>query len=272
MNKYIPLFEEYDELVDSVDFPSVYDKDGKVDILDAKIYDKYHYIIRTENIHAFSNKPTEMKVAYNLKGDYIGGEDDAKEICKKRGIKPEVIEGHKVCSIGFNEEEQKWYGWSHRAIYGFTIGSEVDKKSSAFEASNKDEFLDSLKAWYVEDDLYSNVKFTHTDKGVQIDYDIIPNSLKESHGRIMGIINRINTDRVNELSVLKYFTNKVTEFNPLNEMLQDYVTLHNINEKAKITHTSHFEEYPEEWGMGTWTAKTLEDAKLMAIAFAKSVS
>lgn len=24
--------------------------------------------------------------------------------------------------IGFSEKEQKWYGWSHRAIYGFKIG------------------------------------------------------------------------------------------------------------------------------------------------------
>ena len=24
--------------------------------------------------------------------------------------------------IGFSEKEQKWYGWSHRAIYGFKVG------------------------------------------------------------------------------------------------------------------------------------------------------
>ena len=30
-------------------------------------------------------------------------------------------------SIGFSEKEQKWYGWSHRAIYGFGIGSKVKK-------------------------------------------------------------------------------------------------------------------------------------------------
>ena len=24
--------------------------------------------------------------------------------------------------IGFSEKEQKWYGWSHRAFYGFKVG------------------------------------------------------------------------------------------------------------------------------------------------------
>ena len=24
--------------------------------------------------------------------------------------------------IGFSEKEQKWYGWSHRAIHGFKVG------------------------------------------------------------------------------------------------------------------------------------------------------
>jgi hypothetical protein len=33
-----------------------------------------------------------------------------------------------------------------------------------------------------------------------------------------------------------------------------------------------FSEYPEKWGKGEWTAKTIEDAKQMAIDFARSVS
>lgn len=39
---------------------------------------------------------------------------------EKHGIK---VSGdiHKT-PIGFSEKEQKWYGWSHRAIYGFKIG------------------------------------------------------------------------------------------------------------------------------------------------------
>lgn len=28
-------------------------------------------------------------------------------------------------SIGFSEKEKKWYGWSHRAIFGFGIGDMI---------------------------------------------------------------------------------------------------------------------------------------------------
>jgi len=28
-------------------------------------------------------------------------------------------------SIGFNEKEQKWYGWSHRAVASFGIGDKI---------------------------------------------------------------------------------------------------------------------------------------------------
>lgn len=35
---------------------------------------------------------------------------------EKHGIK------HNDKPIGFSEKEQKWYGWSHRTIYGFKIG------------------------------------------------------------------------------------------------------------------------------------------------------
>ena len=48
---------------------------------------------------------------------------------KKRGI---VRVSHSGASIGFSEEEQKWYGWSHRAIYGFGVGSKVEKGNIAY--------------------------------------------------------------------------------------------------------------------------------------------
>jgi len=47
---------------------------------------------------------------------------------EKKGIK-RVGEG----CVGFCEKEQKWYGWSHRAIYGFGIGSKITKDSAAYK-------------------------------------------------------------------------------------------------------------------------------------------
>ena len=56
----------------------------------------------------------------------IGDPKTAYFLIVKRGIKPEKISPDmNVCSVGFCETEQKWYGWSHRAIYGFGIGDVV---------------------------------------------------------------------------------------------------------------------------------------------------
>ena len=63
------------------------------------------------------------------------------------GIKPEISptvacsEGGRVCTIGFCEREQKWYGWSHRAIYGFGIGDEVKEGDCAASSGWIDDFL-----------------------------------------------------------------------------------------------------------------------------------
>lgn len=48
---------------------------------------------------------------------------------EKHGIVPQKASpSHTVCSIGFSEKEQKWYGWSHRRYYGFGIGYEVKRR------------------------------------------------------------------------------------------------------------------------------------------------
>lgn len=55
---------------------------------------------------------------------------------EKHGIKPEKSHpSNKINSIGFSEKEQKWWGWSHRACFGFGIGYEVKKGDSMAEGS-----------------------------------------------------------------------------------------------------------------------------------------
>lgn len=55
-------------------------------------------------------------------------EENITDLKKKHGIEPEKADpSDSVCSIGFSETEQKWYGWSHRAFYGFEIGDTVDE-------------------------------------------------------------------------------------------------------------------------------------------------
>src|SRR5690606_8505321 len=54
----------------------------------------------------------------------------------------------RTACIGFNPKEQKWYGWSHRAVYGFGIGSECKQGHSGYEPSNKEDYIqDCLRFW-----------------------------------------------------------------------------------------------------------------------------
>jgi len=111
---------------------SVYDNCEKVAW--TKVF-KAGYILQKEFIKLCPDgKGIWMTVAYNHNGDYIGNSKKAYILCKKRGIIPELIsKRHKTCSIGYCEKERKWYGWSHRAIYGFGIGHRVKKGDCSSE-------------------------------------------------------------------------------------------------------------------------------------------
>jgi len=101
--------------------------------------DKDNYIIRNEIWSlGFGDKPTKMTACYSKKDDgYIGELKDAKFLCDKMGIAPERSDpSHKVCSIGFCQNDGKWYGWSHRAIHGFKVGDRKLKLSPDGSESN----------------------------------------------------------------------------------------------------------------------------------------
>jgi hypothetical protein len=80
---------------------------------------------RLEDISDGGGDYCAMLCFYNKDGVYIGNEDNVKTLIYKYGISPESFDGHKVCSIGKSIKDGKWYGWSHRAIYGFSIGDTV---------------------------------------------------------------------------------------------------------------------------------------------------
>lgn len=86
----------------------------------------------------------EMESAYTLADDYIGNVKDARFLCGEKGIQPEKAKpSHNVCSIGFSAADQKWYGWSHRAIYGFGIGSHVKKGDAGYSPRDMADFISS---------------------------------------------------------------------------------------------------------------------------------
>jgi len=131
---------------------------------------KAGYEIRHELIDGsdYGGDDLTLKSAYTPEGHYIGNSRDGYRLCKVMGIKPELsVPEHNVCSIGWCETKQKWFGWSHRAIYGFEVGSTTKLGDCGYKPSNKDEFLDALKDWY-NDGRYDKLKFTELGGGVHI--------------------------------------------------------------------------------------------------------
>ena len=126
--------------------------------------------------------------------------------------------------VGFSPKDQKWYGWSHRAIYGFEIGSTCKKGNCHYNGSTlKEQEEDAVRFW---------------------------NESYRDNIRCVGII---------EENGEKYFDIKWTNNNTIpNEKLR--------NQIGGCTH------HIKPLGRGEWTAKTMEDAKQMAIDFNKGVS
>lgn len=124
------------------------------EVISKRIY-KAGYEVRTEELSLEKgDEPCVMKSAYTSNGNYIGDSKTAYHLCKSRGIKPEKrTDTSNVCSIGFCEREQKWYGWSHRAIFGFGIGSETKRGDCGYVSSDINELVKEYRELNNKDDL-----------------------------------------------------------------------------------------------------------------------
>lgn len=127
----------------------------------------------------------------------VGMENDLNFLLKK-GVTEQIqsIKGSGVASIGFNPTEQKWYGWSHRAIFGFGIGSECKKDNTHFEPSNKEEFIEDCLRFWGDTDMEDTNKLDPIAEegtqdgrlGVWVSYtldDTIPN--KKMRGKVSSV-------------------------------------------------------------------------------------
>ena len=80
-----------------------------------------------------------------------------------------IYESSNVACIGFSETEQKWYGWSHRACWGFGIGSEVKKGDCAYVPTDREDFkADAIRFWTEESHI--NV---HIENENEQDFDVV---------------------------------------------------------------------------------------------------
>lgn len=219
-----------------MDFPSVYAATHSVEVISAE--DHFGFVKRVEHVRVLdTDEPQVIECYYSKNGLYVGQHVD---ILLHYGITEQfesVVPESTIASIGFNPTEQKWYGWSHRMIHGFGIGSEVNIGDCAFVPSTKEEFEASLRRFWED--------------GVQ---------------RECG--------RGGEDSCVTEFTAfEHDEINlATNELGVSYTMETTFSSGRFPIVNSDFAPYPNPWGRGAHTATTLEEAKGMAIAFALSVA
>jgi hypothetical protein len=188
---------------------------------------------------------TCLKVAYTLAGKYIGSDEDAKQLLE-RGITEQLQpagDGN-VCSVGFNPSEQQWYGWSHRAIYGFGIGSKVNKGDCGYQPVDVEDLnRDMLDFWDVDNGVWrecESPEITCTTHLVSLESNVYDTNGEDSY----------DTGKLGTMLRTK------TEFRGADRNYE----------------SRHFQAYPDVWGRGAWVAETLDDARQMAIDFANGVS
>lgn len=150
---------------------------------------------KTFNIEPDEFGGTYMVARSKIDNSYIGTVEFAERL-EQRGIAPQAIPGNQVASIGFCAEENKWYGWSHRAIYGFGIGSSVKKGDLSYAPKNWDDFTETMVQFW-SDDGHENVQSErcYSDDGQEVvkiswtyaaDKKLIPNT--SLHGTTSSVI------------------------------------------------------------------------------------
>jgi hypothetical protein len=149
---------------------------------------------------------------------HVGLEDSVKFLAEHE-ITEELTHG-----VGFSPKENKWYGWSHRAIFGFTIGSECNKGYIHYTPSNMEEAEeDAIRFW--ADEYHKNV-------------------------RCEGVV----------------------EHNGVKQLVIKWEYTDDTPNKSLRGTTDGTLQYIREYGRGEWVAKTMEDAKQMAIDFSRNIS
>jgi hypothetical protein len=221
-------------------------------------------------------------------GYYIGNSKTAYRICVKRGIRPQPIEipEHKeplpnqeakdllleeprdnapVCSIGYNKKQRKWYGWSHRAMYGFSIGSKVRKGDCGYKPVDPKDLLDDIMNFFINSDAVHEIIIANESMKYG-DTDQFKHFMKRARAAArktdLSSMTDLPTVHVESPSLLTKRKNDIG----------CYFKIKTIRRDGSEMIVEHFEPHPIEWGKGEWTAKTMEDAKQMAIDFAEGVA
>ncbi len=183
-----------------------------------------------------------FQYAENLNGEYIGSAEFASNLMGKYDIRPETIPGNEVCSIGFSERDQKWYGWSHRAIYGFGVGSKVKKGELGCVGATPEDLIEA----HVE--FFSDISAERAEEALR------ECQILEDRSGIRILHAPLNIPVAGSIEEAVEALDDDADLGQLEQV--------DINEGFSI----------QKCGRGEWNAETLEDAKQMAIDFAGSVA
>lgn len=184
------------------------------------------------------------------------------------------IDSHLSHGLGFNSKEQKWFGWSHRAIYGFTIGSKVKKGDCAYSPSNKDELIELL----ITGSGSHEITYSVTDDILEIVSIFKGYDDDKSQDKFIGNknINRYKLSDKGYYVIEEMVQCGDTECTWKGKQSKELSVAEELPLEAQEHTCNYIESEPEyhfvEWGKGEWEAKTIEEAKQMAIDFSRGVS
>jgi len=121
------------------------------DIEDVKVLAKFEVRL----VEYGDENKTRIYSLFNSDGGYMGAifPDDVInshiKFLMEHQIIPETYGGNTVCSIGKSLKDGKWYGWSHRAIYGFQIGDTLKEGDCAATSGYTEEYLEEHPDPYI---------------------------------------------------------------------------------------------------------------------------
>lgn len=181
----------------------------------------------------------DMSIVYLSKFDnsyitMLGQENNVSFLAEKE-ITEQLTHG-----VGYSPKDNKWYGWSRRAIFGFNIGSTCKKGDSHYMPATPEELIDGYAEFYSD-----------------ISEELVNEKRKECQ-----ILPDRSGIRVLPAPLMIPVANSIEE---LTNFIVDEVNL----EEEDIFKDKFYEI---KCGKGEWTAKTMEDAKQMAIDFNEGVS
>jgi len=170
-------------------------------------------------------------------------------------------------SLG-KSEDGKWYGWSHRAIYGFEIGDTITKDTCSYAPDSKDNFEKSMIDW-VSHDFGKDEEY-----GTNVVLKSILKNVPNPDGYYL-----YNGSQETDISSAQEFMDDRTE--PTYHDADQSILGINIITRIEFSgrqegregyETNHWYEYPTKYGRGEYVINTEEEAKQAAIDFASSVS